>query len=97
MGLPAHRVGDMAVGHGCFPPTTAIKGCTTVFVNGMPLMNVGGMHAPHCCPKAGCHPPVMAKGSATVKANGTSACRISDKAGCGSTAMTGSGNVFIGG
>lgn len=97
MGKPATRVGDMHSGHACFPPTNAIKGCTTVKVNGMPLMNVGGMYVQHCCPVPGCHPVVQATGSGTVIANGTPATRIGDKTACGATVVSGSGNVLIGG
>lgn len=97
MGRPAARVGDMQSGHGCFPPTNAIKGSTNVRINGKPAMIVGGQYAPHCCPKPGCHPVVQASGSGSVRINGRPASRLGDRTGCGGATITGSSNVLIGG
>lgn len=97
MGKPATRVGDMQSGHGCFPPTNAIKGTSNVFINGKPAMIVGGQYVTHCCPLPGCHPVILGSGSGTVSINGAPAGRIGDKIACGGSVITGSSNVFIGG
>lgn len=97
MGKPAARVGDMQSGHGCFPPTNAVKGTPRVLINGKPAMTVGGMYVSHCCPKAGCHPPTQASGSGTVRMGGSPSARIGDRIGCGGSTITGSSNVLVGG
>ena len=97
MGKPASRVGDSHGGHGCFPPTNAVRGSPNVKINGVPALRVGDPFVVHCCPKNGCHTPAMATGSATVNINGLPAARIGDMTGCTATVISGSSNVFIGG
>lgn len=96
-GKPAGRIGDVQSGHGCFPPTNCISGSGNVKTNKKPAMRVGDKFVTHCCPKKGCHPPVLASGSSSVKINGRPAGRLGDPCGCGGKVMVGSGNVLIGG
>ena len=96
-GKPAGRLGDAQSGHGCFPPTNCISGSGNVLTNKKPAMRVGDKFVSHCCPKKGCHPPVLAAGSGSVKINGRPAGRIGDSVACGGNVMVGSGNVLIGG
>ncbi len=51
-GLPAARVGDMAVCTG--PPDTIIKGSATVFIGGMPAARMGDQTAHGGVIVAGC-------------------------------------------
>lgn len=97
MGKPAGRIGDNQSGHGCFGPSPCTSGSGNVITNKKPAMLVGSTFVPHCCPKKGCHPPVLAAGSSTVIINGRPAGRLGDPTGCGATVISGSGNVFIGG
>ena len=97
MGRPAGRVGDMQSGHGCYPPTNAIRGTPRVKINGRPALNIGSQYQPHCCPKPGCHPVTQVSGSCTVTVGGAPASRIGDSCGCGGKTISGSGNVLIGG
>lgn len=95
-GKPAGRRGDQHTGHSCFPPSPCVSGSGNVMTNKKPAMRQGDKFAPHCCPKKGCHPPVLAKGSSTVFINGRQAGRLSDPTACGAKVMVGSGNVIIG-
>ncbi len=96
-GKPAGRLGDAQYGHGCFPPTNCISGSGNVLTNKKPAMRVGDKFVSHCCPNAGCHPPVLAAGSGSVKINGRPAGRIGDSVACGGKVMVGSWNDLIGG
>lgn len=95
----AHRRGDIGSGHGChFPPTPASGGSPDVYVNDRNLMRVGDAYIPHPCVAghSGPHGRSLAAGSASVFVNGMPAGRIGDAIGCGGSASTGSGNVYIG-
>jgi len=96
----AVRVGDIQSGHACHcPPTNAISGSPDVFTNGSSVVRVGDLYAPHGCPPClvPIHPVVQATGSSSVFINGSPATRVGDLTTCGSLAVTGSDNVFIGG
>lgn len=69
-----------------------------MFVNGRPLMRQGDAYAPHACVSghAGPHDRALAGGSASVFVNGRPAGRQGDAIGCGGSAATASGDVFIG-
>lgn len=93
--MPAtHRLGDICTGHGCYPPRPSVQGSSNVFVNGIPQVRQGDMYAVHCCKY--CHSGSAAVGSPTVYVNGKQKHRIGDAVSCGSKAMTGSSNVFVG-
>lgn len=93
----AHRLGDICTGHGCWPPRPNVAGSPNVFVNGIPLHREGDAWAAHTCPDIPeTHASVLGAGSPTVFANGIPAARVGDPVACGSTAASGSGNVFIG-
>lgn len=93
----AARLGDICSGHGCFPPRTGVSASPNVFINGRPAHRGGDPWNMHCCPNMGCHPGMVAGGSATVFINGLPAARMGDSVGCGSVIAMGSSNVFIGG
>ena len=93
----AYRKGDIASGHGCFPPTASVAGSPDVFVNEIAVTRVGDGLAAHACPKSPPHGRSMAAGSGSVFVNGRAVCRVGDAVGCGGAAAAGSGDVFIGG
>lgn len=92
----AARLGDIASGHGCFPPSPITSGSGDVFINGIPAARVGDSAAPHGCKDCPPHCRNIAAGSATVFINGRPAARIGDALSCGGFVSTGSGNVHIG-
>jgi uncharacterized Zn-binding protein involved in type VI secretion len=92
----AHRHTDICTGHGCFPSRANAEGSPNVFVNGLGWHRVGDGWQPHGCPVCAPHGGVLAAGSATVFVNGRAAGRIGDPVSCGSSAATGSDNVFAG-
>jgi uncharacterized Zn-binding protein involved in type VI secretion len=91
----AHRLGDTCTGHGCFPSRANVEASPDVFVNGRGWHLVGDAWATHCCGPV-CHGGSLAAGSATVFVNGRAAGRIGDPVSCGSSAATGSADVFAG-
>jgi len=92
----AHRHTDICTGHGCFPARANAEGSPDVFVNGLGWHRVGDGWQPHGCAVCVPHGGALAAGSATVFVNGRAAGRIGDPVSCGSSAATGSGNVFAG-
>ena len=103
MGVPAHRLGDICTGHGCFPPRPNFNASENVFVNRSGWHRMGDRWCGHCCGLACCsvgpaleERAATVQGSRTVHVNGRPAvgvgCKISDKA----YTATGSGNVFVG-
>ena len=93
----AHLKGGNGSGHGSFPPRNNIEGSPDVFINGIEAHREGDGWSVHCNPVPVCHGSVMASGSATVFINGKAAARIGDPVSCGSVAVDGSSDVFIGG
>ena len=94
VGMPACRLTDMTMGHGCYPPQATIQGSNDVFIEGLPAHRVGDKIQPHCC--YGCHPTTASKGSSTVFINGKGLMRVTDSASCGSKMMTGATTVKAG-
>lgn len=92
----AHRKGDAGSGHGAFPPRNNTEGSPNVFINGKPAHRKGDAWPTHCNPTPSCHSSTMGTGSSTVFINGKPAARIGDSVACGSVAVEGSSNVFIG-
>lgn len=97
----AVRKGDSCTGHDCFPPRNATSGSPDVFINYKEAHRVGDSWDVHTCthnPKIhGSHGGAMAQGSPNVFANGKPLARVGDSVSCGSTAATGSRNVFVNG
>jgi uncharacterized Zn-binding protein involved in type VI secretion len=94
---PATKLGDICTGHGCWPPRPSAEASPNVFVNGIPWHRQGDAWAAHTCPDIPeTHASVLAAGSPTVYVNGKQAGRVGDPVACGSTAATGSPNVFCG-
>ena len=95
---PVSKVGDIGMGHECFPPTPVIAGSGNVFACSMPVLRVGDSLMPHPCPTpAPPHPRSSAKGSTTVITNGKGSSRIGDKIDCGGFMVMGCGTVLMGG
>jgi uncharacterized Zn-binding protein involved in type VI secretion len=92
----ACRIGDVASGHGCFPPHNTITGSNNVFVNGVGSQTVGDTIQFHCCPDEGCHIGTTITGSNSVFVNGRPKTKIGNMIHCGSHMITGSVNVFVG-
>lgn len=94
------RVGDICTGHECFPPRESISGSPDVFINSKAAHRVGDAWDVHECthPKKphGAHSGSLASGSSSVFVNGRSLGRIGDSISCGSSAATGSPNVYAG-
>jgi len=94
----ATRKADIGSGHAChFPPTAAVDGSPSVFVNDKPVMRVGDPYEAHgcgTCPKPP-HGRALAAGSPTVYTNDKATGRIGDAIDCGGSAATGSGDVFL--
>lgn len=87
------RIFDKCTGHGGFHPRISASGSSNVFVNGRPALRIGDKWIVHCR-KDHCHPSTQCGGSSAVRINGKGAARVGDKVCCGSSVMTGSGNVF---
>ncbi|MBT0717775.1 hypothetical protein HGT71_05745 [Rosenbergiella epipactidis] len=85
--LPAARVGD-AICHG----GAIASGSCNVTINGLPAAMLAAS-ATVCGLHGGA---VIASGSGTITINGYPAARMGDITACGSSVLTGSGNVFIG-
>lgn len=104
MSYPAHRLKDVCTGHSCFPPRKVIQSAAgplpppgssgPVYYNNKGAVRKADMYAVHGCD--GSHSGAVAKGSPTVYVHNRQAARVNDPVSCGSYAMTGSTNVFIG-
>lgn len=97
MSIPVVRMGiDLCTGHpgpGFFMSRPALAGSPDVFVEGIPIVRVGDMWAPHTNRQT-VHQGSGATGSPTVFANGVPIQRIGDLIDCGSLCMMGSITVF---
>jgi len=93
----ASRLGDTCTGHGCWPSRPNTAASASVFVNGRGWHRLGDGWAVHCCPAIPeCHGGSLGAGSASVFINGRAAGRVGDAVSCGSSAASGSANVFAG-
>lgn len=88
------RTGDIASGHGCFPPSPAIAGSPDVNVNGIPALRQGDAVAPHGCSNCPPHPRSVSGGSDSVFVNGRPIARLGDSIDCGGAMDAASGDVF---
>ena len=94
--MPAgSRKGDIATGHGCFPPTTIVSASPDVEFDGIPVARIGDSLVPHGCGNCPPHGRSISAGSGTVFVNGIGVARIGDSIGCGGSVAAGSGTVFI--
>lgn len=87
---------DPCTGHGCFPPRPSSAGSSDVKTNSKKTLRLTDMYELHACPNSPPHSGSVAKGSATVNANGLSVAREADPISCGSYIKSGSGNVNAG-
>lgn len=94
---PLSRKGDIASGHGCFPPTPAISASPSVYVDGIPALRKGDAVALHGCGVCPPHPRTVSGGSGNVYINGKPAARKGDAIGCGGSMSGASGTVFVNG
>lgn len=92
--MPACRLSDKTMGHGCYPPQVTLEGSDNVFIEGLPAFRQGDKIQPHCC--NGCHPSAGGEGSPTVFVNNRALNRVTDKATCGSIMLTGAKTVKAG-
>jgi uncharacterized Zn-binding protein involved in type VI secretion len=97
--LPVVRLGvDLCTGHpgpGFFESRPAIAGSQDVTVDGIFVVRVGDLWAPHTN-RITIHPGTGISGSPTVFANGLPIQRVTDLIDCGSACMMGSSTVFSG-
>lgn len=89
----ASRKGDIASGHGCFPPTPAIAGSPNVDIDGIPALRKGDAVAAHGCSKCAPHGRTVSGGSPSVFINGKPLARVGDAVGCGGSLSAGSSTV----
>jgi len=94
----ATRLGDTCTGHGPWPARANTSASPDVFVNGRGWHRAGDGWAVHCRPgpDPACHSSALGAGSASVFVNGSPAGRVGDAVACGSSAASGSANVFAG-
>jgi len=98
MGPPVSRVGDIALGHGSFPPTPVIAGSSNVFACGPAVHRKGDGILLHGSPSPSPpHGRSAAAGSGTVFTNSKPTVRIGDSVDCGGMLATGCGTVLVGG
>lgn len=97
----AVRLGDICTGHDCFPPRKSTSGSPNVLINYKNAHRVGDSWEVHTCTHPdiphGSHSGIMASGSPNVFVNNLPLARVGDNISCGSTASTGSHNVFVNG
>jgi len=95
---PASRIGDIAMGHGSFPPTPVIEGSPNVIVGSSPQHRVGDAILMHPSPSPSPpHPRKASSGSTTVFVNSKGTVRIGDSVDCGGFLAQGFDTVIIGG
>lgn len=93
---PVSRVGDIALGHGSFPPTPAIVGSPDTFVNGIKVHRVGDAIQAHPSPSPSPpHPRAAAAGSPDTFVNSKAVVRIGDAVNCGGMLAEGSPDTII--
>jgi len=94
---PVSRIGDIAMGHGSFPPTPAATGSPDTFVNSISVHRVGDVVVSHGSPSPSPpHARITAAGSPTTIVNGSPVVRIGDAVGCGGFLAEGSSDTIIG-
>jgi len=95
---PASRQGDIALGHGSFPPTPATAGSGDVFTCGPAQHRKGDAILLHGSPSPSPpHGRAANCGSGTVFTNSKPSVRIGDCVDCGGMLAAGCGTVLIGG
>lgn len=93
MALSAVRVGDMCSGHAFAEPRPAMTGSPDVLINTIAAVRVNDMWGIHgVIPHTG----VSVGGAMTVLCNGLPLVRTTDPISCGSQAVQGSLDVFVG-
>jgi len=93
---PITRLGDIALGHGSFPPTAVIEGSTDTISNNKPTHRMGDAIAPHGSPSPSPpHPRMSACGSPNTLVNNKPVVRIGDCVACGGLLASGSSNIIV--
>lgn len=87
---------DPSTGHGCFAPVVPVTASIDVYVDQIAAVRMSDAYQVHCCPKKGCHAPIVRSGSRTVFDNMLQACRITDPMTCGDRALSGSISTLTG-
>lgn len=93
---PQSRLGDIATGHGCFPPNNITSASGNVNINSRGAARQGDALSVHCCGPS-CHGSSIVGSSSTVNINSRGAARVTDAIDCGEFVAEGSGNVITGG
>lgn len=93
---PVSRIGDIALGHSCYPPSAIIQASSNVFANSIAVHRLGDSIQSHACPGTPPHGRNSASGSTTVYTNSKQTCGIGDAVNCGGIIAQGSSNVFRG-
>lgn len=94
--MPACRLGDTGMGHGCFPSTNTTSASSNVIINGLGACRISDSLAPHGCPDVPPHGRNIASGSSTVMINGLGSARVLDSISCGGFMIEGSPDVLAG-
>jgi uncharacterized Zn-binding protein involved in type VI secretion len=95
---PASRIGDVALGHGSFPPTAALTGSGDVFTCGPSQHRLGDEVVSHGSKSPSPpHARHTIMGSSSVFTNSKPTVRIGDSVDCGGMLVQGCGTVIVGG
>jgi len=93
---PAVRLGDVALGHGSFPPTNTCAASSDTIINNKGAHRVGDAIIPHGSPSPSPpHGRAAAVGSPDTFVNGRPLVRIGDAVNCGGMLATGSPDTII--
>lgn len=87
---------DKSTGHGCFAPVVPVTASIDVYVDQIAAVRLSDAYQVHCCPKKGCHAPIVKMGSRTVYANQLQECRSKDPMTCGDRALGCSISTYAG-
>lgn len=90
------RLGDISLGHGCWPPRPNDSASPDVYANNIKVHRQGDHWAPHCCGPP-CHDGNLVRGSLNVFVNNRQIARSGDPVSCGDFANVASPNVFANG
>ncbi len=90
------RLGDLSLGHTCWPPRPNIQASPNVFANNIKVHRQSDGWAVHCCGPS-CHDGNLVSGSRNVFVNSKQIARRGDPVSCGDFANVSSPNVFANG
>lgn len=88
---------DASSGHGCFAPVVPVTASIDIYVDQIAAVRVSDSYAVHCCPKKGCHAPMVVRGSRTVYDNMLQTNKMGDPLSCGDNSLGCSISTYAGG